>query len=350
MPITIQLCLSPMSLPRKLIKTTAFPLPLLAFLTTQVYASELSTLAFGSCNHGHLPQPMWSIIDSHQPDLFLWTGDVVYADTTDVTKMQQKYRQQLEQPEYKRFRTKFPIIGIWDDHDYGINNGGKKNPVKVAAQQFFLDFLGEPQNSIRRSQQGIYTTYNYGSGNRSVKLYLLDTRYHRDLTGLGRSDNLGAKQWEWLEREMSQSTATVNIIVSGVSVMSEQIPFAEEWNDFRWPRKRLFKLIKKYQLSGVFFLTGDRHFSAHLKGKVKNRVFHEFMSSGMTHYMNRKRVSQLFRYIYGSSDSYFGRNFSLLTFHWDQTPLQLSFEVFDTQNRRRVQKSLILKDGFWSDN
>ena len=156
-----------------------------------VNAAEFNTLAFGSCNHGHLPQPMWSVIESHDPDLFLWTGDVVYADTTDPVRMKQKYRQQLERPEYQQFTSKIPVIGTWDDHDFGINNGGKKHPTKAQAQQMFLDFLGEPQGTERRKQEGVYTSYTYGEGQNTVKLYLLDVRYNRDLTGSGRADTLG---------------------------------------------------------------------------------------------------------------------------------------------------------------
>lgn len=312
-------------------------------------AAEFKTLAFGSCNHGHLPQPMWSVIESHQPDVFLWTGDVVYADTTNPEKMKQKYRQQLERPEYQQFTSKIPVVGVWDDHDYGINNGGKGNPVKVQAQQIFLDFLGEPKDSERRKQEGVYTSYTYGEGSNTVKLYLLDARYHRDLTGSGRADILGEQQWKWLEKEVQQSTASVNIIVSGISVMSPQFPFAEEWNDFKWSRKRLFNLINDNDLPGVLFLTGDRHFSSHLEGKVKGQVYHEFMSSGLTHYMNRQAVSRVFKIFYGTTNSYFNRNFSKITFHWDRQPLQLTFEVFGVENKQRVEKSLSLVDGFWSD-
>ena len=308
---------------------------------------EFNALAFGSCNHGHLSQPMWPIIEDHSPDLFLWTGDVVYADTTDPVKMQEKYQQQLDRPGYQRFQSQVPIVGLWDDHDFGINNGGKTNPVKVQAQQIFLDFLREPADSQRRKQQGIYTSYTVGTGNNTAKLFLLDTRYHRDITGTGRADILGDEQWQWLEREIKNSTASINLIASGVSVMSPQFPFAEEWNDFKWARKRLFGLIDKYDLPGVLFLTGDRHFSSHLKGKVKGRAYHEFMSSGLTHYMNRKRVSRIFRSVYGDTNSYFGKNFSLINFHWDRQPVQLTFEVYDTENNRQVQKSLTLMNGFW---
>ena len=325
-------------------------LGLLGFVSLSgVQAAELQSIAFGSCNHSHLPQPMWSVIESHEPELFIWTGDVVYADTTSVHQMKRKYKQQLSRPGYKAFREKFPIIGIWDDHDYGINNGGKSNPIKAQGQQMFLDFLDEPADSERRKQEGIYTSYEYGEGDSSVKIMLLDTRYHRDRPGSGRADILGAQQWRWLESEIKNSAARVNIIVSGVSVLSRQMPFAEEWNDFKWARIRLFNLIENYQLPGVLFLTGDRHFSSHLRNTVKGQAFHEFMSSGLTHYMNRKRVSQIFKYYYGEAYSYFGLNFSLLNIHWDRSPLEVTFKVFDQSNAQRVEKTLRLNGRFWSD-
>ena len=148
---------------------------------------------------------------------------------------------------------------------------------------------------------------------------------------------------------MQQSTASVNVIVSSISVMSTQFPFAEEWNDFKWSRKRLFKLINDNDLPGVLFLTGDRHFSSHYEGKVKGHVYHEFMSSGLTHYMNRPWVSAIFKIAYGETNNYFNRNFSKITFHWDRQPLQMTYEVFGVENRQRVEKSLSLIDGFWSD-
>ena len=49
-------------------------------------------------------------------------------------------------------------MGIWDDHDFGINNGGRGYVDKHASQQLFLDFLGEPASSPRREQYGVYTS------------------------------------------------------------------------------------------------------------------------------------------------------------------------------------------------
>ncbi len=45
--------------------------------------------------------------------------------------------------EYTAFRQRVPVVGVWDDHDFGMNNGGLQYGNKVAAQRLFLDFLDE---------------------------------------------------------------------------------------------------------------------------------------------------------------------------------------------------------------
>ena len=42
--------------------------------------TEVTTVAFGSCNKAELPQPLWDTILSIQPQLFVWLGDIIYAD------------------------------------------------------------------------------------------------------------------------------------------------------------------------------------------------------------------------------------------------------------------------------
>jgi len=307
----------------------------------------LQTLAFGSCNHSHLPQPMWALIESHKPDLFLWAGDVVYADTTDPAVMKSKYQQQLSHPGYQRFRNNVPVIGVWDDHDYGGNNIGKNNPIKTQAQAMFLDFVGESIDSPRRQQSGIYTSYTYGTGEKSVKVILLDTRFHKERLWVHNTDLLGREQWRWLENEFRNSTARVNLIVSSISVLSDSVPFVEAWVDHRNSREKMFKLIDRYAPGGVVFLTGDRHFSAHLTRRVYGRRYHEFMSSGLTHYLTRKNASRVLRQYYRPENTYFGRNFGLIDFDWNQSEPVLEFRIYDTSNQERLRRRFRLKGRKW---
>ena len=42
------------------------------------------------------------------------------------------------------------IIGVWDDHDYGKNDGGSDYKLKDKTREIFLDFIGEAQDTERR--------------------------------------------------------------------------------------------------------------------------------------------------------------------------------------------------------
>ena len=45
---------------------------------------------------------------------------------------------------------------IWDDHDFGINDGGSSYPFKKEAKELYLNFWNVPKNDIRRAREGIY--------------------------------------------------------------------------------------------------------------------------------------------------------------------------------------------------
>ena len=49
-------------------------------------------IAFGSCNKQYLDQPLWEDIGKNNPDLFIWAGDNIYADTENMDKMRKKYQ------------------------------------------------------------------------------------------------------------------------------------------------------------------------------------------------------------------------------------------------------------------
>lgn len=53
------------------------------------------------------------------------------------------------------------VIGVWDDHDYGANNGDYSMKQKHVNREIFLDFIGESRNSLRRKEKhrGIYQDY-----------------------------------------------------------------------------------------------------------------------------------------------------------------------------------------------
>ncbi len=272
---------------------------LLAFvplLLTAAHAQQKPslTIAFGSCNRHDLPQTLWPVIAQDKPDVWLWLGDNIYGDTDDMAVLKGKYDAQRSQPAYAAFRQQVPtIIGTWDDHDYGRNDAGKEYPFKKQSQQLALDFLGEPAGTPRRTQEGIYTSYEYPVGGKKVKVILLDDRYFQDELRKDANrayipdsagDILGAAQWQWLEAQLTGSTADAHIIASGIQFLPTQHPY-EKWANFPKSRRRLLTLLAASKARGVLLLSGDRHIGEISKTTLagQKQLIYEITSSGLTH-------------------------------------------------------------------
>jgi len=307
-------------------------------VTTDAYTSQpLSRIAFGSCNKADKPQPLWQAILQSAPQLWIWTGDIIYANTEDMVLMQQKYAQQKTQPAYQRLLATCPVIGVWDDHDYGHNNAGKEYPAKQRSQQLLLDFLDEPPDSPRRRQRGVYSRYIYGPPGQQIKIILLDTRYHRDLPGPD-GDILGEEQWQWLEREFKGSAAQLHLIVSSIQVLAKEHSH-EKWHNFPRSRAKLFSLIGKHQVRGVIFISGDRHFGeiSRMTSPQVSYPLYEITASGLTHSWHTfKGEPNTFRL----GPVYTGLHYGLLVIDWQASPVTVELQLRDRHNE--IQRRAIL--------
>lgn len=251
-------------------------------------------IAFGSCNHQYDPQPLWQPILKNQPDVFLWGGDNIYSDTDDAARMKAEYQQQLDNKDYQQILAAMPVLATWDDHDYGLNDGGREWHFKDTSQQLFLDFMKVPNDSPRRSQKGVYSSEVFETEKGSVKIILLDTRYFRSELKKSEDPNrrfepsegtmLGAEQWDWLENELKNSDAGFHIILSSVQVLSGEHGF-ESWGNFPSEVEKLENLIVSSEAKNVILLSGDRHISEFSEAVIPGLDYPlmDFTSSGLTH-------------------------------------------------------------------
>lgn len=258
-------------------------------------------IAFGSCNNQKLPNELWTDINMLNPDVFIWGGDNIYADFKSLEKMKLDYNQVKNNTEYKKLRLITPILGVWDDHDYGLNDGGLEFVKKDSTQQLFLDFFDVTLNDPRRSREGTYHAEQFKIGDKSINIILLDTRFFR--TSLTRDPSgrhryipnnskdgsiLGLNQWAWLEEQLKKSTADFNIIVSSIQFLSSEHGF-ETWGNMPNEVKKMEELLISTKANNVIFLSGDRHISEISLKQIKqlNYPLIDFTSSGMTHTYTR---------------------------------------------------------------
>ena len=221
----------------------------------------------------------------------------MYADTDTIAKTRKLYALQKKIPAYAALKEKVFITGTWDDHDYGLNDGGEEFVAKKESQQAFLDFMDVPKDSPRRKREGVYSSQLIPKSNGLVKIINLDTRYFR--TGLtddkgkgkrfkpnppGVGTILGDAQWKWLEEELTSSKATFNLIVTSIQFLSGEHGF-EKWENHPSEVLKMKKLIVDSKAKGVLLLSGDRHISEFSKVSVPGLSYPlvDFTSSGLTH-------------------------------------------------------------------
>ncbi|WP_340199145.1 alkaline phosphatase D family protein [Ascidiimonas sp. W6] len=255
------------------------------------------TIAFGSCNNTSLPNNLWDDIQNDHPDVWIWGGDIVYADTDNPEKLKSFYDRQLAIPGYQKIMEKMEVLGTWDDHDYGLNDGGAFFDFKEKSQELFLDFLHVPANDSRRERKGVYHSVEYDLQAGKVKVIVLDTRYFRDnLTDdlesknrykpnpYGQGTILGDAQWKWFIEELSSSEADFNIVISSIQLLSDKHGY-ETWGNFPHEVDKFKSVISKSKAKGVIVLSGDRHISDFSKTSIKGVSYPliDFTSSGLTH-------------------------------------------------------------------
>ena len=297
------------------------------------------TIAFGSCNNQRIENTLFDDILKNNPKAWVWGGDIIYSDTDNPTVLVKNYTKFKNNSNYKKFREKTTIIATWDDHDYGINDGGIENPIKKEAQQAFLDFLDVPQDDARRSQEGVYYTEIIKNGENSVKIIVLDTRYFRtklkkDPSGKKRylptneGTILGGKQWKWLEKELYKSKADFNLIISSIQFLSNKHGF-ESWGNMPLEVKKLTNLIVSSKAKNTIILSGDRHIAeVSSKSIGTDYPLIDFTSSGLTHaYTNFHGEENPYRV----SEVVFEKNFGLI--HFDFSNNSALFEIRGEDNK-----------------
>lgn len=230
----------------------------------------ITTLGFGSCARQDRPQPIWDSINAARCDAFVLLGDNIYADTADPAVFRAKYALLAGMPGFARLRQTTPLFATWDDHDYGVNDGGAGFPGAQAAQEEFCEFFQVPADSPLRATPGVYRCVTLGPASRRVQIILLDTRMFRSPLRkdpanpkviIGNTDPgatmLGEEQWAWLERRLREPAA-IRVLASSIQFVATEHG-SEKWSNFPAERARLLDLLRRTQAKGLVVISGDRH-------------------------------------------------------------------------------------------
>lgn len=317
---------------------------------------SIAVIAFGSCAHQDKPLPILKLIPKHDPDLFIFMGDNIYGDTKKMCVLKHKYRKLAKNKDFQNLKKHIPIIATWDDHDYGMNDAGRHYEKKKQSKKIFLSFFDEPKDSERRIHEGIYTSYSYTVNGKILQIILLDNRTFRDnllpYDGSLKTDPnytydldysphktndstiLGEVQWSWLENELKK-TADIRIIGSSTQFATQYNGY-ETWANFPFEQKRMLNLINSTEANGVFFISGDVHYSELSKMENPNNYpIYDLTASGLTEEWNfatpnKNRIG----------NAVMENHFGLIKINWNTTDIEIDLEIWDLNDQLRIQKTI----------
>jgi alkaline phosphatase D len=291
-------------------------------------------IVFASCNRQDKPQGFWKTLQSVNPKLFLWVGDVIYPKSRRLESLKKAFQQLLSNSLYSDFVKGRQIDGVWDDHDYGVNDAGKHVVDRIDRQHEYLHFIqesGATDLSYLHSQDGIYHARDIILNDVAIKIIFLDTRSFRDshfirslgefeflplkgltaliaaalrasysVMGFGREYSgavLGPVQWKWLENTLTHSEADMHIVVSSIQLMTTN-PVVESWGHFPVEKTKLFDLMAKVDPKNLIFLSGDVHMGEiaavpYQRENGREGSWLEFTSSGLTHSCAQGSIHQV---------------------------------------------------------
>ncbi len=298
----------------------------------------IRTIAVGSCSDQRRPMYHWKSINNKNPDLLILTGDNVYGDFKDENAFEliEAYSKLESNDDFKYLAKHVPIVATWDDHDYGLNDGGVLWKHKLVSKKLFLDFFDIPLDDIRRKRQGIYKEYILEKNKRKIQIILLDTRTFRSpvlkikssaIVGQGKyapdkeinKTILGSAQWRWLEEKL-RIPVDIRLLISSIQVISD-VHGWEKWGNFPYERERILNLLLKSKSKAVIIISGDRHIgSIYSYGGLNGGILYELTSSALN------------RSIFGVRESDQNRigkivdkdNFGLIEIEWHKREIKLS--------------------------
>ena len=330
----------------------------LLLLGVSVQAEEpLSRIAFGSCANEHRPQPVWKAINDTKPQLFIFMGDNVYADSADPAKLKGSYDALAAIPEFGKLRGNTPILATWDDHDYGRNDVGAEWEGKDASKEAFMEFFETPPDSPLRKRGGIYDANIFGPEGKRVQVILLDTRWFRGpirkmtkdevkearaKSGkkAGRylpdetsdSSMLGDEQWKWLAEELKKP-AELRLLITSIQALPNEHGW-EKWGNLPKERKKLLDTIRD-NATGVVLLSGDRHLSeiSLLPPETDGGPFYplyEVTSSGLNQTGLPEEDN---RFRLEGTDIYNQPNFGLIEIDWNADDPTIAMQIRDESGK-----------------
>lgn len=244
--------------------------------------------------------PMWRRLQEQGVDFLVLCGDEVYVDSFEFVERQkatefdlwQRYVDALKRLPLYHWRRLTPMFAVWDDHDYGTNDGDRDFVSKDQALRLFRALFGGP------ALAGTWEAGPYGCSSTlkafGQRFFFMDDRTFRQPNKNQQASEAyghwGKEQHDWLVGRLASEKTPAWIVNGNQFFNGVSLTFKEAFEQNHSPE--FVTLVD--QLSAieapVVFASGDVHLSEIMRipkerlgyetFEVTSSSMHSFVGSG----------------------------------------------------------------------
>ena len=217
--------------------------------------AESFRVALSSCARVGSNGRVFDAITAADPLVYLAMGDIHYANigVNSPDAFRSAYDRLLTEPGQAALYRQVPIAYVWDDHDYGPNDGDSTSPSRPAARQVYREVV--PHAGVEPGDAPINQAFTIGR----VRFVMTDGRSERTDDSM-----LGEAQLAWLLDELTSSSRTHALVVwvNPVPWIVEAREGGDNWSGFAGERRLIANAVAEAGIDNLMMVSGDAHMVA----------------------------------------------------------------------------------------
>ncbi len=194
-------------------------------------------------------------------DAIFFIGDIVYSNSRvgsvfrtpeEPSSALARYVETWRTVDLYQLEPLIPTLSVWDDHDYGMNNGDATNPYREQMKTIFRSFYPMPES---------HASLSYGPGVAfrfkafGIDFHFMDDRsYH-----VAQSTQWGDRQEDWFFKDYINSTNPA-WVMNGIQFL-QYSSLGENVQKNALPSLQRLRNLTRANMKPVVFMTGDVHYS-----------------------------------------------------------------------------------------
>lgn len=284
---------------------------------------------------GKRKEVIFNSMTRQEKDFMIWMGDNVYylfGNWKQPKKMHQVHLKMRTKPALQALLESCPHYAIWDDHDFGANNSDSSYSGRFESLEMFKNYWPNPYYGLDTAP-GVFCHFSHADAD----FFMLDARFYASAKSM-----LGQAQTNWLKAQLKASKANFKFVISGTQILPDN-PSGEDLGDFGTARQELLDFLEKEQITGIIFLSGDRHYGELLKLERPNQYpLYEMTSSPMTSVVNPAYTRD--NPIRENETLVLDLNFGKVQLLGDADNRRCRLALFDRLGQRFWQRDILLSD------